>query len=122
MLWSFEVKVRLNHANVRESFFQCVSNSSWAHYGYLAAAAIDTKIEQELNLLCNAHDIGIIHLNTDNPLESEIMLPCSEEKNIDWNTANRIAKENKDFLEYIRCIGEFYKIGRIKKEDWLVSG
>lgn len=30
-LWSFEVKVLINRANVREVFFQTVSNSSWAN-------------------------------------------------------------------------------------------
>jgi len=29
-LWSFEVKMLLNRSNVREAFFQAVSNSSWA--------------------------------------------------------------------------------------------
>ena len=30
-LWSFEVKVLINRSNVREVFFQAVSNSSWAN-------------------------------------------------------------------------------------------
>jgi len=29
-LWSFEVKILLNRSNIRESFFQAVSNSTWA--------------------------------------------------------------------------------------------
>nr|WP_217650446.1 hypothetical protein [Spirulina major] len=32
-LWSFEVKKELNLSNVRMSFFQAVSNSSWANRG-----------------------------------------------------------------------------------------
>ncbi len=28
----------INRSNLRESFFQALSNSSWAHYGYLVAA------------------------------------------------------------------------------------
>lgn len=32
-LWSFEVKILLNSSNVREAFFQAVSNSSWAKFG-----------------------------------------------------------------------------------------
>src|SRR5690606_28107148 len=38
---SFELKLRLSFANLRESFFQAVSNSSWAHEGYLVAANIN---------------------------------------------------------------------------------
>lgn len=32
-LWSFEVKILLNRSNLREVFFQAVSNSSWANFG-----------------------------------------------------------------------------------------
>ena len=39
-LWSFEVKVEITRANVRETFFQAVSNSSWANFGYLVASKI----------------------------------------------------------------------------------
>ena len=42
-LWSLEVKTTLNRSNVRESYFQAVSNSSWANYGYLAAEKIDAS-------------------------------------------------------------------------------
>jgi hypothetical protein len=34
-LWSFEAKLLINRSNVRECFFQAVSNSSWANFGYL---------------------------------------------------------------------------------------
>jgi hypothetical protein len=34
-LWSLEVKLLLNRSNVRESYFQAVSNSSWANLGDL---------------------------------------------------------------------------------------
>ncbi len=48
-LWSFEVKKELNGTNVRKSFFQAVSNSSWANEGYLVATSIsDSNVEQEL--------------------------------------------------------------------------
>ncbi len=39
-LYSFEVKLLINRSNVRESFFQTVSNSTWANFSYLAAAEI----------------------------------------------------------------------------------
>jgi hypothetical protein len=39
-LWSFEVKKLVNRSNVREVYFQAVSNSSWANYGYLVAGEI----------------------------------------------------------------------------------
>jgi hypothetical protein len=55
-LWSFEVKKELNSSNVRKSFFQAVSNSSWANEGYLVAVSIvGEQVEQELRgyqLIC----------------------------------------------------------------------
>ena len=40
--YSFEIKKSLSFSNLREAFFQAVSNSSWAHEGYLVAADIST--------------------------------------------------------------------------------
>jgi len=40
-LWSFEVKILINRSNVRETYYQAVSNSSWANLGYLVAASIE---------------------------------------------------------------------------------
>ena len=40
-LWSLEVKILINRSNVRETYYQAVSNSSWANLGYLVAAQID---------------------------------------------------------------------------------
>lgn len=39
-VYSFELKKVLSFGNLREAFFQAVSNSSWANEGYLVAAEI----------------------------------------------------------------------------------
>jgi hypothetical protein len=52
------VKVALSISNVREAFFQTVSNSSWANYAYLVASSLDAKAKDELELLSEAHGIG----------------------------------------------------------------
>jgi hypothetical protein len=46
------------------------------------------------------------------------MIPAKEKIKVDWDTANRLADENKDFLEYIKLIRQFYQTGDIKKSDW----
>ncbi|WP_346350276.1 hypothetical protein [Spiroplasma endosymbiont of Calodromius spilotus] len=38
--YSFELKKELSFANLRESYFQAVSNSSWANEGYLVTLKI----------------------------------------------------------------------------------
>jgi len=76
-LWSFEVKILLNRSNVREAFFQAVSNSSWANFGYLAAAEIEGgDTMKELRMLFALHGIGLIQIDSENPTESQILIPA----------------------------------------------
>ena len=74
-LWSFEVKRQITRATVRHDYFQAVSNSSWANFGYLVAAEIegqDTLKEQRM--LFAAHGIGLIKLDTENPVDSQVLI------------------------------------------------
>lgn len=103
--WSFEVKVGLTISNVREAFFQTVSNSSWATYAYLAASSIDRRAMEELEILSASHGVGIILLNEPQPLESEILLPARERGNLDWNSIDRLVSENPDFSKFIEFSG-----------------
>jgi Uncharacterized protein conserved in bacteria len=122
-LWSFEVKLLINRSNVRECFFQTVSNSSWANFGYLVAAEIgggDTL--KELRMLSAAHGIGLIQLDPESPSESQILIPARERQEIDWDSANRLATENKDFLEYIKLVKQFYQTGEARPGDWDIPG
>jgi len=98
-LYSFELKRELSIINLREAFFQAVSNSSWAHEGYLVAAEIDTNDDflNELNRLSTAFGIGVIRLDIQDPDSSEIMLPARARETIDWDTANKLANLNSDF-------------------------
>jgi hypothetical protein len=118
-LWSFEVKKELNSSNVRKSFFQTVSNSSWANESYLVATSIsDANVEQELRMLSALHGVGIILLNVENPTESEMMLPSKARAEIDWLSVNRILVENPDFKDYIELVSTYYQTGRVRAKDW----
>lgn len=118
-LWSFEVKLLVNRSNVREVFFQTVSNSSWANLAYLVAAEIEGReTYKELRMLTSLHGIGVILLNKTNPAESEILIPAKERREIDWNTANRLLTENKDFLDFIELVRQFYQTGNPRIKDW----
>ena len=118
-LWSFEVKLLINRSNVRECFFQAVSNSSWANFGYLVAAEIGgTDTLKELRMLFAAHGIGFIKLDVDNPADSQVLIPARERDEIDWDMANRLATENRDFLEYVKLVKQFYQTGEARSADW----
>jgi hypothetical protein len=118
-LWSFEVKIKVNRSNVRECFFQAVSNSSWANLGYLVARDFDEKIKKELRILSGAHGIGVIRLNPDDPSQSQILVPAIERAEVNWDTASRLTIENKDFQDFLKQVRHFYQTGDIKEADWL---
>jgi len=105
-LFSFELKKELNFSNLRESFFQAVSNSSWANEGYLVAAEIeeDKEFINELTRLSTAFGIGVIKLNTEDPDSCETLLPAQTRDRVDWDTVNKIAQMNSDFKDFLKRI------------------
>ncbi|QDX80688.1 HrgA protein [Denitratisoma sp. DHT3] len=119
-LWSFEVKLKLTRANVREAWFQTVSNSSWANQGYLVAAEVEgADTMKELRLLAAAHGIGLIVLDVEDPTEgSEIRIPARERTDVDWDACNRLAEENADFRDFIRSVRQFHQTDDVKRGDW----
>ncbi|GHG35716.1 COG2958 family protein [Paracoccus aerius] len=117
-LYSFEVKVLLNRSNVRQSYFQAVSNSSWANFPYLVTSEIHGDTLAELRVLAGTHGVGVIKVNADNPSESEILIPARERTTVDWNSANRIASENADFVEFLNHVKYFQQTGQLKSQDW----
>jgi hypothetical protein len=118
-LWSFEVKKQLTTGNVRKHYFQAVSNSSWANYGYLVATSIATKEAlAELKMLHALHGIGVIILNANDVDKTEIMLPAQKRDQVDWESVDRLARENRDFAEFVNNISDYLKTDRLKKRDW----
>lgn len=117
-LWSFEVKLLINRANVREVWFQAVSNSSWANLGYLVAADIQESAMKELRLLAASYGIGLLRLNTQDPSESEILIPARERPDIDWDACNRLAQENPDFRDFISWVRQFHQTDNARVGAW----
>jgi hypothetical protein len=117
-LWSFEVKLLVNRSNVREVWFQAVSNSSWANFGYLVAADIQESAMKELRLLAASYGIGLIRLNAEDPSESEILIPARERADIDWDACNRLTLENTDFRDFISWVRQFHQTDNARVGDW----
>jgi hypothetical protein len=98
------MKIELNFGNLREYYFQAVSNSSWANEGYLVVLKLkddDSELKDELRRLNNAFGIGLIKLNAENIDESEILFPSRINPELDWETVNRLAEENEEFKEFL---------------------
>ncbi|BDD02455.1 hypothetical protein PEPS_47350 (plasmid) [Persicobacter psychrovividus] len=115
-LFSFELKTNLTFGNLREYYFQAVSNSSWANEGYLVTLNLqdDSTLLDEIRRLNNAFGIGLIKLNAENVYESQILFPSKEKPEIDWDTVNRLAKENGDFSVFLKDMSEDIKLGKVK--------
>ena len=64
------------------------------------------------------HGIGLIELNVGTPVDSQVIIPAREKIEIDWDTSNRLATENKDFLKYVELVGSSTKTGKTWPESW----
>ncbi len=115
-LYSFEMKKELNFSNLRECYFQAVSNSSWAHEGYLVALNIadETDLIDEIRRLNNAFGIGVIRLNQEHFMQSEILFSAKERDSLDWDTVNRLVAENPDFRNFLDDLMEDITVGKVK--------
>jgi uncharacterized protein len=118
-LYSFEVKKRLSFTNLREAFFQAVSNSSWAHEGYLVAADISTDEDflAELRRLSASFGIGIIKISLEDPDGTEILFPSRERDTLDWDTMNKLTI-NKDFIDLLIRIKNDLHTNEVIKEKY----
>lgn len=105
-LYSFELKRQLNEGNLRESFFQCVSNSSWANEAWLVTAELKktNEFERELKRLAGRFGIGVIELNIENPSDSSIHTQARYREDIDWETVTKLAEHNPDFQEFLNDV------------------
>lgn len=103
-LFSFEMKISVNFSNLREYYFQAVSNSSWANEGYLVALnyADDPELQEEMLRLNNAFGIGFIKLNPENIEQSEILFPAQYNEAIDWDTVDKLSETNPEFKKFIK--------------------
>jgi hypothetical protein len=98
---SYEIKKEINtDYELKKSFFQAVSNSSWANYGYLVAFEINESLKEEMERLNQSFGIGIIVLKA-NPFESKMLFQSKYKKDLDFRTIDKLCKMNKDFEKVI---------------------
>ncbi len=105
-IFSFELKKELSLSNLKESYFQAVSNSTWANEGYLVVfEEIEDKVLGELRRLNQSFGIGVIKLESEIS-NSKILLPAKE-REIDIPTLNMLVKQSpKDFEPFMANINK----------------
>ena len=119
-LFSFELKKALTKGNYREAFFQAVSNSSWAHEGYLVAAEVlqDDEFLSELERLASSFGIGIIQLNPADIDSSAVLYPARMKQSLDWDTINKLCEQNPDFERFLQDVKIDFNSRKIHKSEY----
>ncbi|MDJ1498299.1 hypothetical protein QNI19_35520 [Cytophagaceae bacterium DM2B3-1] len=102
-LSSYELKKEItSDSELKKAFFQAVSNSSWANYGYLVAFEFSDSLNEEMARLNQSFGIGIIELKA-NPYQSKILFPAAY-RDLDFKTIDKLCKINAAFERFIEQI------------------
>ena len=102
-LISYELKRKIeSDYELKKCFFQAVSNSSWANYGYLVAFEISKNLLDEMERLNQSFGIGVIELKR-NPYESKILFQ-PKFKELDFKTVDKLCKINPKFTKFIENV------------------
>ena len=102
-IYSYEMKRRVeNDSQLKQYYFQALSNSSWANFGYLVAFEIADGLEEEMQRLNNAFGIGIILMQA---TEATTLYPARE-KTLDYITIEKLNNINKQFCEFINKLAK----------------
>jgi len=97
---SYEIKKEINSdSELKKAFFQAVSNSSWANFGYLVAFEFSDSLTEEMERLNQAFGIGVIELNA-NPYQSKVLFQ-PKFRNLDFKTIDKLCKMNEKFKSFI---------------------
>lgn len=119
-IYSFELKKSITWSDIKEYYFQAVSNSSWANEAYLVVFEnIDKEILSELVRLNSSFGIGIIQLEIDIS-SSKVILPARQ-NNLDMQTLDMLVEKNKNFKDFIDDVNKDIKTNdkfRIAKDRY----
>jgi len=107
---SYEIKKEIkNDYELKKFYFQAVSNSSWANFGYLVAFEINENLYEEIERLNQSFGIGVILLKS-NPFESKVLYQPTL-KELEFKTIDKLCKINSDFSIFIESIEKFINAG-----------
>jgi hypothetical protein len=97
---SYELKREINSdSELKKAYFQAVSNSSWANFGYLVALEISDSLQEEMARLNQSFGIGILLLQA-NPFETKVLYPARQ-RDLDFKTMDKLCKINPEFNSFI---------------------
>ena len=98
--YSYELKRTIeNDHQLKEYFFQALSNSSWANYGYLVAFEISEDVMEEMARLNRSFGIGVIKLSPYSD-DTAVLFPARKNE-LDYYTIDKLCRINPDFKSFI---------------------
>ena len=117
-LYSYELKKKIeSDYQLKQCFFQALSNSSWANFGYLVAFEINEGLDEEMERLNNAFGIGVIHMQAN---ESKVLYPARE-KSLDYVTIEKLNNLNPDFCTFISKLSKVMNASKDYTSDARLS-
>lgn len=115
-IYSFELKKTINNDHeLKQAFFQALSNSNWANFGYLVAFEINNELREEMERLNRSFGIGIIRLS---PFDNATQILFQARKNdVDYYTVDKLCKINPDFRSFMERTAKVLNAGADVVED-----
>ena len=105
VLCSYELKIRIKtDYDLKQAFFQALSNSNWANYGYLVVFELaDNKdLMDEIERLNQSFGIGVIKLGIQ-PSETRVLY-AARKNQLDYKTIDKLCDINPQFGSFIEQI------------------
>lgn len=116
-IYSYELKRSIDDDyQLKQYFFQALSNSNWANYGYLVAYDIDDSLTEEILRLNAAFGIGVILLQA-KPSDTKVIC-AAREKELDYVTIDKLCHLNDGFKKFIE---DFLKVVNASTQYYSVS-
>ncbi|MDI9357364.1 MAG: hypothetical protein QM528_00275 [Phycisphaerales bacterium] len=119
-LYSYEIKKDVKtDIDLKEKYFQAVSNSSWANLGYLVAYKVSVNLYSEIERLNESFGIGVIELHS-NPFRSKVIVDAKF-KDIDLKTIDKLCNNNYDFKDFVEKINNILNEDKDKNHEVLMK-
>ena len=117
-IYSYELKKKVeSDYQLKQYYFQALSNSAWANFGYLVAFEINEDLHEEIERLNNAFGIGVILMQANN---IKVLFPARE-KELDYQTIEKLNNLNPDFCSFITKISKVMNASKDYTGDAMLS-
>lgn len=117
-IYSYELKKKIeSDYQLKQCYFQALSNSSWANYGYLVTFEINEDLDEEMKRLNNAFGIGIILMQANDYK----ILYSARKKELEYNTIEKLCNLNPDFSTFIAKLSKVINASKEYTSDARLS-